>query len=460
MDFALLEAGPEDIEAEMGVLGTIMFSNATYSDVQDLLRPEHFVGRWHGEIYRACGLLIDSGRKANWMTLREHMSLDADFDQKYLVELADAVVTTLNMREVASLVHECFVRRQLIQIGYSVVQQARAVSLDVPPARIIEQAEGELIGLAPDGPEGGFEPIGSIAAQTITNLKAAIDAGGQTGIPTGILKLDEITGGLHHGEPVWLGARPGVGKSGLLTSIAVNVALAGYKVAVFSLEERATMIASRMLSHKTSLGLQQLRLARGIGAGDLVKLDSARDEMADLQVHIDDSTGLTIPSILARCKKLRHEMGGLDLVLVDHLRLINPMDHRASPYERINEASEGLKMLCKVLNVALVAAVQLNRAVEGRDDKRPTLSDLRQSGQLEEDARTVMFLYREAYYLKEPRRETSQTEAQYQNKRDEWEADLRAIENDAELIIAKQNNGPLGVVKLHFDPNSTAFRGV
>ena len=453
--------GPTDVDAEMALLGALMVNNDRYADVQGLVRPEHFASGVHRDVYTAIGLLIDRGERASPVTLRNHLITDPGFDQKYLAEVADAVVFTANAGDLARVVHDCYVRRCLIDIGYAIVASARDGALDLPAAQIIEQAEAELIALDPDGDDGAFRSLEDVVRATTARTEQARIAGGHTGIATGIAALDDMTGGLHKGEPVWLGARPGMGKTGALISIALSAAGAGRKVAFFSLEEQEAMVANRVLSARTGINLHRLRLAKGLEEFDMATLSTTKDSFGGLSLHIDDTTGLTIPAMVARCKKLRHELGGLDLVVVDHLRLIQPMDHRASAYDRINEASEGLKMLAKSIQVAVLAAVQLNRNVEGRDDKRPTLSDLRQSGQLEEDARGIWFLFRQAYYekFKEPKRDIGEHDDKFRARHAAWEADYRAIEGDGELIVAKQNNGPLGTIQVKFDPNSTAFSG-
>ncbi|MEQ8388282.1 MAG: replicative DNA helicase [Alphaproteobacteria bacterium] len=462
---------PHNYEAEQALLGAILVRNAAFDRVSDFLQPEHFADPVHGRIFAAAMQLIARGQLANPVTLKGFFETDGELSkiggQKYLARLAASAVTVINAADYGRTIHDLYLRRQLIALGEDVVNEAFETSIEQQATEQIESAEQRLFDLATAGTvEGGFQTFERSLQSAIQAAEHAYQRDGQlTGVSTGLRDLDGILGGLHSSDLVILAGRPSMGKTALATNIAYHAArthrtesrdgvpetVNGGVVGFFSLEMSAEQLATRILAEES--GLSSDRIRRGdVSADGFQSLVQASAELAQLPFHIDDTPALTVSALRTRARRLKRTQG-LDLVVIDYLQLLRPTvgtraDNRV---QEISDITRGLKALAKELNVPVLALSQLSRAVEQRDDKRPQLADLRESGSIEQDADVVMFIYREEYYLE--RKEPSPGTTDHAT----WQESMEKVHNLAEVIIAKQRHGPVGRVTLHFAGASTKF---
>ncbi|MGQ0663202.1 MAG: replicative DNA helicase [Pseudomonadota bacterium] len=475
-----LRTMPHNFEAEMALLGAVLANNRAYERVAEFLRPEHFADASHGRIFEACGKLIGRGLLANSVTLKSYFeqddSLAAIGGTPYLARLAGAVVTVVNAADYAKTIHDLHLRRQLIALGEDVVNRAYAYDLETGAAQQIETAEQALFELATRGQiEGGFRAFGDAMAAAIEMAQAAYKRDSHvTGVTTGLIDLDKKLGGLHPSDLVVLAGRPSMGKTALATKIAFNAAAAykeqrspdgtlevidGAKVAFFSLEMSTEQLATRILSEESEIRSDKIRRGE-VRSDDFPTFVAVATRLARLPLFIDDTPALTVAALRTRARRLKrtHSLG---LVVIDYLQLIAPAPG-SRPENRVQEISaitRGLKALAKELNVPVLALSQLSRAVEQREDKRPQLADLRESGTIEQDADVVMFVYREQYYHEraEPAHRLNEKEADFASRYEEWQKRGSEIHNRAEVFIGKQRHGPIGAVQLYFDGNFTKF---
>jgi replicative DNA helicase len=471
---------PANIEAEQALLGAILVNNAAFHRVSEFLRPEHFAQAVHGRIFEAIGKLIERGQIANPVTLKSMFDQDGALAEiggaAYLVRLAAAVVTIINSEDYGRTIHDLHLRRQLISIGEEVVNDAYTHDLDREAPQQIEEAERKLFELATIGAaEGGFREFKTALQEAIGQAETAFKrAGRTTGVSTGYIDLDKLLGGLHASDLVVIAGRPSMGKTALSTNIGFNAARAyrprrladgrteaedGARVGFFSLEMSAEQLATRILSEESGVPSNDIRKGE-VSREDLYRFIEASQRLAAVPFFIDDTPALTIAGLRTRARRLKRTHG-LDLVIVDYLQLIRGSGD-GRPDNRVQEISEitrGLKTLAKELDVPVVALSQLSRAVEAREDKRPMLSDLRESGSIEQDADVVMFVFREEYYLSrsEPVRRSEETEDKYNDRYERWHVRLQEKSGTAELIVAKQRHGPIGNVTLRFDHSTTRF---
>ncbi len=477
---ALPRTPPLNYEAEQALLGAILTNNRVFDRVNEFLRPEHFADPVHGRIYEAAGTLIQRGQIANFLTLRNLFDQDPGLVEaggsKYLARLENAVVTIINAEDYGHTVHDLFLRRQLIDLGETVVNEAFAFNLDLSAVEQIEEAEQKLFLLAETGQtEGGLLPLTGALGSAIAIAEQAFKRDSHvTGVTTGLTDLDRKLGGLHGSDLVILAGRPSMGKTALATNIAFNAAEAyreevsdtgrievkeGAKVAFFSLEMSSEQLATRILAERT--GISSDRIRRGeVREEDFPKFVQAAQELSRLPFFIDDTPGITVPALRTRARRLARQHG-LGLIVVDYLQLIRPTaggrsDNRV---QEVSEITRGLKMVAKELGVPVIALSQLSRAVEQREDKRPQLADLRESGSIEQDSDVVMFIFREQYYHEraEPRRREDETDEKFNDRVERWQAHGNEVHNVAEVIIAKQRHGPVGAVQLFFDGEVTKF---
>jgi len=466
-------AAPHNLDAEQALLGAILFDNETYNRITPKLQARHFYDPAHGRIFDACAAKIAVGSLADGVTLREQFTRDGGLAEiggaTYLLTLLEnAARLTVHAQEYAELVYDLALRRELIRVGGEITDLAENPPDNADASDIIEEAERTLFSLAETGSSSsGLSPFSRALATSIEAAAAAYENKSDvSGLATGFMDLDQKLGGLHKSDLLILAARPSMGKSSLAVNIAYNVAYARLKaqregfeearnkggvVAFFALEMSADQLAMRLLSDFTSIESDRIRRGK-IEKHEYEKLAEASVELQALPLHIDDQGGISISALQARCRRMQRTTG-LDLIVVDYLQLITAST-RASSSGRVQEVSEitmGLKTLAKDLRVPVLALAQLSRAVEQRDDKRPQLSDLRESGSIEQDADVVMFIYREDYYLErqEPR-EGSEDHYDWQRRMDE-------ARNTADVIIGKQRHGPIGTIKMHFDPRYTRF---
>ncbi|HTV89518.1 MAG TPA: replicative DNA helicase [Stellaceae bacterium] len=464
---------PANTEAEQALLGAMLINNAAYHRVSEFLLPEHFGNAVHGRIYEAIGKLIERGQIANPITLKNLFDQDGALIEiggaQYLAQLAGSAVTIVNAEYYGRTIHDLYLRRELMTIGQDVVGDALRHDLDDSAIEQIERAEQKLFDLATTGhAEGGLEPFGSALTAAITMAQAAFRRDGKTvGVATGFVDLDKKLGGLHPSDLVIVAGRPGMGKTALATNIAFHAAKEhgrtagedGAVVAFFSLEMSAEQLATRILAEES--GTSSDRIRRGeVRREDFDKFVVASQRLAAVPLYIDDTPALSIAALRTRARRLKRQHG-LGLIVVDYLQLMRPSAAARASENRVLEISEitrGLKAVAKELDVPVLALSQLSRAVEQREDKRPMLADLRESGSIEQDADVVMFVFREEYYRsRQPTQNENESQEKYNKRIEDWRELMERITGVAEIIIAKQRHGPIGTVKLHFEPETTKF---
>jgi replicative DNA helicase len=480
-DPELIRTPPFNTEAEQALLGAMLINNAAYPRVSEFLQAEHFGNAVHARIFAAIGKLIERGQVANPVTLKNLFDQDGALAEiggaQYLARLAGAAVTIINAEDYGRAIHDLYLRRQLITLGEDVVNDAFRQDLDDPAPEQIERAEKKLFDLATIGQlEGGFRAFGVPLTNAINMAEAAFKRSGKTvGVATGFVDLDKKLGGLHPSDLVILGGRPSMGKSALATNIAFNAARAykpirtadgrtiaedGAVVGFFSLEMSAEQLAARILAEES--GVSSDRIRRGdVSREDFDRFVQASQQLAALPLFIDDTPALGVAALRTRARRLMRQQG-LGLIVVDYLQLLRPsvqvrtLDNRV---QEISDITRGLKALAKELDVPVLALAQLSRAVEQREDKRPMLADLRESGSIEQDADVVMFIFREEYYLSrgQPLRRADETDDKYNDRYERWQNRFNEVYGLGEVIIAKQRHGPIGAIKLHFDADTTKF---
>ncbi|HYX02205.1 MAG TPA: replicative DNA helicase [Reyranella sp.] len=474
-----LREPPHNFEAEQALLGAILINNAAYQRVAEFLRPEHFADPLHGKLYDSLARLIERGQVVSAVTLKTYVEQDEDMKAvggaAYLARLAAASVHVIDAAAFGRTVHDLYLRRQLIDIGETVVNGAFSSDVEETALAQIEVAEKKLYDLASTGQtEGGFRPFRAALAESMVAAEAAYHRAGQlTGVATGLFQLDQLLGGLHKSDLVILAGRPSMGKSSLATNIGFNAAKAyredivdgaprvvdGAVVGFFSLEMSAEQLATRMISEQAAIPSEKIRKGELISS-DFDRVLSVSHELEHLNFFIDDTPALSIAALRTRARRLKRTHG-LGLLIVDYLQLLAPSG-KARQENRVQEVSEitrGLKTLAKELDVPVLALSQLSRAVEQREDKRPQLADLRESGSIEQDADVVMFIYRDEYYLmrEEPKRRTDESDQRFNERHDAWKQRCEQMYGKAEVIVAKQRHGPTGIVRLAFEGQFTKF---
>jgi replicative DNA helicase len=464
---------PHNYEAEMALLGAILANNLTFDKVNEFLRPDHFADALHGRIYEAAGKLIERGQIANALTLKSLFDQDPALLEhggaQYLARLAASVVTIINAEDYGRAIHDLHLRRQLIDLGEVMVNTAHDHDLDLPATGQIETAEEKLFRLAETGDtENGLRPLTEALTGAINMAEAAVKREGHvTGVTTGLVDLDKKLGGLQPSDLVILAGRPSMGKTALATNIAFNAALAhklapenGGRVAFFSLEMSAEQLATRILAEQTGISSDRIRRGEISRDDDFSRLVIAAQDLQTLPMHIDDTPGLSVPAMRTRARRLKRRQG-LGLIVVDYLQLMrSPAGLRSeNRVQEVSEITRGLKAIAKELEVPVLALSQLSRAVEQRDDKRPQLADLRESGSIEQDADVVMFIFREQYYHErgEPKQRDDESSEKFAERHSRWLERGERVHNVAEVNIAKQRHGPIGTVELYFDGMVTKF---
>ncbi|MBN2752686.1 MAG: replicative DNA helicase [Rhodospirillaceae bacterium] len=464
---------PYDIEAEQALLGAILNNNAAIDKVIDLLRPEHFADSTHRKIYDLCLSMYGRGDTADPITLKRLMDGTPELERVggpgYLARLAASVVGIINAEQYGRLVYDLYIRRQLIALGEDVVNDSFDDTLDSSTDDRIRKAEEGLYQLATTGDTAkGFTQFKSALKMSLAMAAAAHKSSGLSGVTTGLVDMDNLLGGFHNSDLIILAGRPGMGKTALATAIAYNAAYSklqdpdgpGAVTAFFSLEMSAEQLATRILSNEAQIPGHKMRTGK-MTQDDFNKLSAAVGSLERVPLFIDDTPGLSVGAIRTRARRLQRQ-SNLGMIVIDYLQLLSPGASSRREANRVQELSEmtrGLKILAKELNVPVLVLSQLSRAVESRDDKRPQLSDLRESGSIEQDADMVIFVYREHYYkkAKRPQKKDGEDEGKYARSVDEWEDALKAIEFRSEAIVAKQRHGPTDTVVLHFNGEYTTF---
>ncbi len=455
---------PKNLEAEQALLGALFHDNGLLEKVSDFLRPEHFSEPLHGRIFEAVVHFSQKGQMANPITLRNYFKEDEVVLEKggedYLVTLSGLVISFSNTADYGRQIYDLYLRRQLVYLGEEVIQNARTYALEKEATTQIESAERRLFDLATLGQaERGFQNFGQALSQAILTAEVAFKRDSHVvGVTTGFLDMDHMLGGLHSSDLIIVAGRPSMGKTALATNMAFNAAHAylkgekggGGRVAFFSLEMSAEQLALRLLGQET--GISSDRIRRGsITQEDFPKFVDVSRQLSKLPLFIDDTPALSVAALRTRARRLQRQ-GGLELIVIDYLQLMT--SGKANAENRVQEVSEitrGLKGLAKELNVPVIAISQLSRSVEQRDDKRPQLSDLRESGSIEQDADVVMFVYREEYYM------SRQKPGEDSEKMTSWQKQMETVHNLAEVIVAKQRHGPIGTITLHFEGMLTKF---
>ncbi|WP_018265295.1 replicative DNA helicase [Methylosinus sp. LW4] len=462
---------PHNIEAEQALLGAILVNNDAFDRVSDFLRSEHFSEELHRRIFEVASQIIRAGRVATVVTLKTHLG-DMELPggvtmQAYLARLAREATTIINAEDYGRTIHDLAVRRELIVIGEDIVNSAFDAPVDQAPRQQIEEAERKLYAVAETGRyDGGFQRFADALSTAMDMASSAYQRDGHlSGVATGLVDLDEKMGGLQKSDLIIVAGRPGMGKTALATNIAFNIAKAyvpeqlpdgsikaanGGIVGFFSLEMSAEQLATRVIAEQS--GVPSYKIRRGdINEDDFRRIAEAAREMQSVPFFIDQSGGISIAQLTARARRLKRQRG-LDLLVVDYLQLLSGSKSRGdNRVQELTEITTGLKALAKELAVPVIALSQLSRQVESRDDKRPQLSDLRESGSIEQDADVVMFVYREEYYLRnrEPREGTEEHIA--------WQNEMERVHGRAEAILGKQRHGPTGTVTLAFEAEVTRF---
>ena len=464
---------PHNIEAEQALLGAILVNNEAFYRVSDFLEPKHFLESIHQRIFELAASLIRAGKLATPVTLKTFLPVDLDIAgltvNQYLARLAAEATTIINAEDYGRTIYDLSIRRDLITIGEDMVNLAYEAPVDATPQTHIEDAERKLFELAETGRfDTGFLRFTQALTTAVDMAARAYQREERlSGLATGLRDLDKYMGGLQKSDLIVIAGRPGMGKTALATNIAYNVAhsfqpetkadgtveaVDGGRVGFFSLEMSAEQLATRIISEQTEIASSTIRRGQ-ITDADFEKIVAFSRTMQDLHLYIDETGGISIAQLAARARRLKRQRG-LDLLVIDYIQLLQGSTRRSSEnrVQEITEITTRLKALAKELNVPIVALSQLSRQVESREDKRPQLADLRESGSIEQDADVVLFVYRDAYYLKngEPRDYNSPEHG-------EWQAKYEKLRYQAEVIIGKQRHGPTGTVPLHFNGQFTRF---
>jgi len=471
-DAPRFRTAPHNIEVEQALLGAILVNNEAFYRVSDFLEPRHFFEPLHNKIYELAGSLVRQGKVASPVTLKTFLPVDLDIAglnaSQYLARLAAEATTVINAEDYGRTIYDLAIRRDLILIGEDMVNVAYDAPVDLAPAAQIEDAERKLYEIAETGKyDGGFQRFAQALTTAVDMAAHAYQRDGKlSGIATSLKDLDRMMGGLQKSDLVIVAGRPGMGKTALATNIAYNIARAwrgdvqadgrtatvnGGIVGFFSLEMSAEQLATRIVAEQTEI--PSYRIRRGeIDPSDFDRIVETAREIEALPLYIDETGGLSVAQLAARARRLKRQRG-LDLLVVDYIQLLQGSTRRAAEgrVQEVTEITTSLKALAKELSIPILALSQLSRQVENREDKRPQLSDLRESGSIEQDADVVLFVFREEYYLRnrEPR---AGTEEHFK-----WQAEMEEVHGKAEVIIGKQRHGPTGTVPLQFKADVTRF---
>ena len=483
MVIKLIENPEEDknnftnIDAEIALIGCILWDNRNYEKISDFLTEDHFVDKNNQFLFKTIKSLLDKNVLVSPITLKNYLPDDSKIDNiSYLNQIKDSAPSTHNTYNYAKLIYDLYVKRNLIGIAHNIIQETNDNTNDLYGEDLIENAENDLYQLSQTGnAERKFTDFNHALKNAINIISEAYKRDGKiAGIPTGFKDLDKKLGGLHKSDLIIIAGRPSMGKTALGTNIAFNCAIKykeekdefenikivdGGKVAFFSLEMSSEQLATRILAEQTKISGDKMRKAE-LSKNDFNKIAKTSSDLEKLNLIIDDNPVLTIPALRARARRLKR-LHNISLIIIDYLQLMS--SHNTSRndgrVQEISEITRGLKSIAKELNIPIVALSQLSRQVEQREDKRPQLSDLRESGTIEQDSDVVMFIYRESYYLErmEPIKKPEEDEIKYNERVSRWQQLNNESYNKAEVIIAKQRHGPIGSIKMHFDANFTKF---
>ncbi|MCZ8080815.1 MAG: replicative DNA helicase [Rhodobacteraceae bacterium] len=465
------ESLPQNVEAEQQLLGAILTNNDVYDRIAALVKADHFFDPVHQRIFEKAAARIQKNALASPVTLKPFFEDDEGLKElggpAYLVRLAGAAISSFAARDYAQMIYDLAVRRELIALGRDIAARAAKVEVTSEPREQITEAEQSLYKLGEQGvSQRGFVSFLRATTEAVNSANAAYQrGGGLAGISTGLVDLDRKLGGLHPSDLLILAGRPSMGKTSLATNIAFNIAKAyrrgrthdgnegaveGGVVGFFSLEMSSEQLAARILSEASEVPSEQIR------RGDMTEVEfrrfvEAAKSLESCPLYIDDTPALPISQVAARARRLKRTHG-LDVLMVDYLQLLKGTGRgESNRVQEVSEITQGLKAIAKELNIPVVALSQLSRTVESRDDKRPQLSDLRESGSIEQDADVVMFVYRDEYYHE--RLKPQEDDPRFT----EWLDKMNRVHGKAEVIIGKQRHGPIGTVELSFEGRFTRF---
>ena len=455
---------PMNLEAEQALLASLLTSNSVYERISDFLKPEHFYDDINGKIFEAISKLVEKNQLADPLTLKNYFLQKDEMEliggDRYLIELAKNSTILSNTLEYGKLIYDLYQRREILKLSDEITKEANSFDLDIDSSEIIEKAEAKLYNLSSSGEANqDFKKFSSSLVEAINSAELAYKRDGQlSGTPTGFTDLDQLLGGFHKTDLLKLAGRPSMGKTALATNIAFKMVNSksideekrNNVVGFFSLEMSSEQLATRILAEDSGISSEKIRRGQ-LNSGHFQKIVKSSQTLGELSLYIDDSPNLSISALRTRARRLKRKYG-LDVIMIDYLQLIRPSLSR--PDNRVLEIAEmtrNLKALAKELSIPVLCLSQLSRQVEQRDDKRPQLSDLRESGAIEQDADVVMFIYREEYYAE--RKEPTPGTEDYQK----WQEKMSKVHNVAEVLVAKQRHGPIGKVNLHFEGSTTKF---
>ncbi|WP_298290427.1 replicative DNA helicase [uncultured Litoreibacter sp.] len=462
---------PHNIEAEQQLLGAILTNNDVMDRVASIVSPEHFFDPVHRRIFETAAARIHKNLLVSPVTLKPYFEEDEGLKElggpAYLVRLQGASISAFAARDYAQMVYDLAIRRELIELGEEISAKAQTVDTESDPKSQIVDAEQRLYALGEEGKsDSGFQSFLKAVTDAVQVANNAyMREGGMAGTSTGLTDLDKKLGGLHRSDLLILAGRPSMGKTSLATNIAFNIAKAykkgmtdqgvegaieGGSVGFFSLEMSAEQLAARVLSEASEVPSEQIR------KGDMTETEfrrfvEAAKSLESCPLFIDDTPALPISQLAARARRLKRTHG-LDVIIVDYLQLVRPATAKDSRVNEVSEITQGLKAIAKELDIPVIALSQLSRQVENREDKRPQLSDLRESGSIEQDADVVMFVYREEYYKEREKPGDHDLE-----KMAVWQQEMENLHGKAEVVIGKQRHGPIGTVELSFEGRYTRF---
>ena len=452
---------PNNIEAEQSVIGSILLTNEIFDEISTIISSKNFYDPMHQKIFSAIESLIYKGMLANPITLKNYFENEKDEINvpEYLVKITKFSTSTRQAIEYSKIIYDNFVRRELIKISENTIDVAKLNDLNMSGQSIIENSEKLLFDLAEKGSFNSslvkFDEAMKLTIEMASN--AYKNEEGIVGVPTGLRDIDDRLGGLHQSDLIIIAGRPSMGKTALATNIAFNAASKLQEkqkkssVAFFSLEMSSEQLSTRILAEQSRIPSNDIRRGR-ISEDQFDKFIETSKNVSELPLYIDETPAISIAALSNRARRIKR-IYGVDLIVIDYIQLmrggVNAKDGRV---QEISEITQGLKALAKELNVPVLALSQLSRAVEQRDQKKPQLSDLRESGSIEQDADVVMFVYREAYYLEKQEPKVATVEHA------EWQAKMNEVSNLAEIIIGKQRHGPTGNILLEFEAMFTKFR--
>ena len=469
----------QNFDAEIAVIGCLLWDNKSYEKIADFLTEDHFIDLNNKNIFKTIKRLLDKNILVTPITLKNYLEendKDSFDNYTYLNQIKDSAPSTQNAYQYARLLYDLHIKRSLIGIGKNIIQDTISNEEDLEGINLIENAENDLYNLSQTGSsDRKYSLFGESLKKAIDIIDQSFKREGKiAGLPSGLKDLDKKLGGFHNSDLIIIAGRPSMGKTALGTNIAFNAAkkfkekedefgnkttIDGGKIAFFSLEMSSEQLATRVLAEQSKISGDKMRKAE-LNKEDFKKIAKVSSELENLNLVIDDNPILTISSLRARARRLKR-LYDIDMIIIDYLQLMSGSQNVKNDgrVQEISEITRGLKAIAKELNIPIIALSQLSRQVEQREDKRPLLADLRESGTIEQDSDVVMFIFRESYYLErmEPIKKPDEQNDRYNERHQRWRELCESRYNIADIIIAKQRHGPTGAIKTHFDPNFTKF---